>query len=293
MKKLYGLIYKLFYGVYPIGGSGGSKKTETQIVAMPQQPPAPSATESAADVYKARMQYDPLIAQQEFQIQQQQMPQMTALETALAQQYAPQLAQLYTNIQQQQMPQLQALQSQLFPQQSQVIEAGAGRALERLQSPFGYTPEEETALGGIRQRQRDLLVESLRNQANLGGGLFGGRAMNREQQALAEQQQGFGAEDINRRLQGDIYAQQAANPYINILYPQAATQQFQTQPFQYQSTAASPDTLYNAMFQAGRRDYGIQPGQAGTPSPLWGLAGSAAGGIGAGFGGAWGKSIFG
>jgi hypothetical protein len=273
-KPLWAVAYKIIYGVYPIAGGGGTKPQPAQVISLPQQPPAPSASESAESIYQARLKYDPQIAQREFEIQQQQMPQMAALEAALYRQYYPE----YARSQQQ-------LQQELYPQQSRILEAGAGRALERLDSPFGYTPEEQQALDAIRQRQREQTTRNIRESANLGGGLYGGRRELREDRAMTELEQAFGAEDINRRLQGGYQAQQAAIPYMQILYPQVGTQQPQFQPFQYQSTTPDPSQLYNAMYGAGRRDYAVQPAMAGSPSPLWGIAGQAAGGVGAGWAG--------
>ncbi len=226
-------------------------KGETTIQQAPTTP-APSVGESSADLYKAKLQYDPLTAAQEFQTQSQYQPLMAALQTQIAQQQSPGLAQLYTDVQKTQMPQLQQLQADLFPQQSKVIEAGAGDVLQRLQSDFGYTQEEESALGGLRQRQREALVEALRTRANLGGGLYGGRAAETEQKGLTGLEQSFADEDINRKLQAGQFAQQAAIPYMQILYPQVGMPQMQQQTFQSQGVTPSADTLYNALFQASQ-----------------------------------------
>jgi len=320
----------------------GGGKTEIQ-----QAPttPAPSASETAGDIYKARLQFDPLVAQQEMDIQQQFAPQQADLYNALYQQFAPGLAQTATNIQQQQMPQLQALQAQLFPQQSQIIEAGAGQALQGLQSPAlgqlqqaaqqsalgqvqqpqspllqalgqqaqagltptGISPEQQSAIDAIRGRQVGRTQEAIRTQANLGGGLFGGRAGRREQEAVTQMGQGFAQEDVNRLLaqrqqalasaggavslqQGaqqnalmnalaqQQQTQQAANPFINILYPNAASPQPQISPFQFQSAVPSANNLYNAFFQAS------QPQQFATQTPdYFGSAMGALGSLGGGF----------
>ena len=265
--KLWAEEFKKKYGFYPICGGGGEKAQPAQVIQMPAQPPAPSAGESAADIYKARLQYDPQMAALEMQQQQQYMPQQAALEYALYSQYYPQLAR-----------QQQQLQQQLYPQQSQLLEAGAGRAMQRLASPFGYTPEEETALGGIRGRQIEQAQRQARERANLGGGLYSGRAETQENRMVNELQQAFAAEDINRRLQGGYQAQQGAIPFYQILYPQIGTQQPQFQPFQYQSAVPDPSQLYNAMYGASRRDYALQPAMAGSPSPLWNIGGQVAGG---------------
>lgn len=245
---------------------GGGTKTE--VIQTPTTP-APSATESAADIYAAKLKYDPQMAALEMQMQQKYMPQQAELYQSLYNQYYPQMAR-----------QQQALQRELFPQQSQILEAGAGNVLQRLQSPYGYTPEEEAALAGFRQRQQDELTKALRERENLGGGLYSGRAAGREEKAISELQQQFTIEDINRMMQGGQMAQQMAQPYMSILYPQIGTQQPNIQPYQYQSAVPSADQLYNAMFQASQPNYLYQQG---SPSPAWGLAGSLAGGIGAGW----------
>ncbi len=238
---------------------GGEK---AQLIQTPTTP-APSASESAADIYKARLQYDPLVAQQEMDIQKQMLPQQSALYQSLYNQYYPEMAR-----------QQQALQQQLYPQQSQIMEAGAGNVLQRLQSPYGYTPAEEQALQGIRGRQQEQLVRGLRERANLGGGLYGGRAAGREEQATTELQQAFAVEDINRMMQGGQMAQQQAMPYLSILYPQIGAQQPNISPYQYQSAVPSADQLYQAMYGASQPNYLYQQGQ---PSPAWGMAGQLGG----------------
>ena len=172
--------------------------------------------------------------------------------------------------------QQQQLQQQLYPQQSQIMEAGAGAALQRLQSPYFESPEETAAIQAIRGRQQEELTRGLRERANLGGGLYGGRAAGREEQALTELQQAFAAEDINRRMQAGQMAQQQAIPYMQIMYPQIGQQQPQISPYQYQSAVPSADTLYNAMFQASQPNQYLQQGQ---PSPLWGTLGQIGGGL--------------
>lgn len=256
------------------GQRGGG--SETQVISAP---PAPSAGETAADIAKARLQYDPQIAQLEMGLQQQYVPQQTELYNQLLQQYGPGAAQLQTDIQAQQMPQLQALQQQLFPQQSQVLEAGAGQALgafspqlQQLQAggqqqalsalqqpqnpllqalggqatqqlqpnllaqlggvesvmglqqsplqqqlsqqaqagltPTGLSPDQQAAMDAIRGRATQQVQQQARGRAQLGGGLFGGRAEQMEGRAVGELQQGFAAEDVNRLMQQRGQAQQ-------------------------------------------------------------------------------------
>ena len=230
---------------------GGTKATMT---ATPTTP-APSASGSAADIYKARLQYDPQIA---------------ALEYALAQQYAPQYGALFAQTAEQQFPGIGGL-----------TQTGISQAQQRLESPFGYTPGEQATLDAIRSRQREQIMRNIRESANLGGGLYGGRRELREDRTLSELEQAFGAEDIGRRLQGGLYAQQQAIPYLQMLYPQIS----QT-PAVSQSAVPSSEAIYRAMFEASRPSYMYQQGQ---PSPLYGLAGQLGGGLLRGWASTWGK----
>ena len=256
--KLWAEEFKKEYGFYPISGGGGEKPQPAQVIQMPAQPPAPGAGETAADVYRARIQYDPQIA---------------ALEYAMAQQYAPQYGQLFAQTAERQFPGIGGL-----------TETGISQAQQRFESPFGYTPEELETLAAIRGRQRGQIARNIREEANVGGGLYGGRRELREDRALSELEQAFGAEDIGRRLQGGLYAQQQAIPYLQMLYPQ-----IQQTPAVSQSAVPNADALYAAMAQASQRQYALQPAMAGSPSPLYGLAGQLGGGLLGGWASGWGK----
>ncbi len=410
-------------------------KGETTIEAAPTTP-APSASETAADVYKAKLQYDPQMAALEMQTQQQYVPQQAALYQSMYNQYLPQLSQTQ-----------QRTQQQLYPQQSQILEAGAGGVLQNLQSPYqqqlsqgltqqmlsqlqqpqtalsqamaqqamagmqpsamtglseleairglqpnallgtaeeqaragiapsalqqqmtqqamaGLTPtglsaEQQSAIDAIRQRQATGLSRQLRERSNLGGTLYGGRSQQLESQGLQELAQRYSAEDVDRLLaqrqaamqqalgvgqfglvqqqQGlagltgvagmqeqarqqalqnlmgaaqlgpglqqqalagaggvaglqlqqrqqalqnamayQQQQQQAAIPYMQILYPQVGTQQPQVSPFQYQSAVPSADTLYNALFQASQPNYYASQGDTGAGA--YGLGGALGG----------------
>lgn len=260
--------------------------TKTQIQQIPQ-PPAPSAGETAADIAQARLEFDPQIAQQEFNLQQQFQPQQAGLDVALLEQFSPQIAQLLTDINKQQLPQAQELQQQLFPLQSQVTEALSQRALEQIESPFATTEAEETALGAIRQRQREQVQKNIRERANIGGGLFGGRAAGREEAALTELEQAFAAQDIDRRTQAGLSAAQAASPLLQILFPQVGTPTFQAQPFNFQSAVPSPDVLSQQIFNASRPETFVTPG---APNAAFGALGQLGGGLLSGAGAAGGFS---
>ncbi|MBU0598889.1 hypothetical protein KKF61_07965 [Patescibacteria group bacterium] len=231
---------------------GGSK---TEIQQAPTTP-APSAGESAADLYKARLQYDRPIAQQEQQLAEEFYPQQAALQSALYSQYAPQMA----GIQEQ-------LRQQYSPTQMAVTEEVAQQGMQRLQSPYGYTPEQQQAVDAIRLRQQQDLQEQLRTRANLGGGLYGGRAGATEQRALTELGQSFAQQDIDRQMQGAQLALQYATPSLQQLYPQVSYPgQVPLQGTPQQSVTPDANALYNAMFQASQPQNFMVPGTPGGVS---------------------------
>ena len=215
--------------------------------------PAPSAGETARDVAQARLEFDPQIAQLEQGLAEQFLPQQAELQAALLRQFAPQAAGLQ-----------QDLRQQFSPTQAALTEAFAQQGLERLQGGFGETEEETAALEAGRERQRQELTRGLRTRANLGGGLFGGRAQRTEQRAGTELEQAFSAQDIARRQQGAQQALQFAIPSIQQLFPQT---QFPGQP-QFQSpvqqgAVPSPDLIAQSIFQASQPQNFLVPGGQG------------------------------
>ena len=242
-------------------GGGGKPATVVQAPAAP----VPTAGETAAQVAQARLEYDPQIAAQQQQLAEQYYPQQVGLQASLLQQFAPQAAGLQQQIRQ-----------EYSPTQAALTEAFAQQGLERLEDPFGLTPEEATAEEAIRGRQREQLTQQLRTRANIGGGLFGGRAQATEQRALTELEQAFAQQDISRRQAGAQTALQYAIPSIQQLFPQT---QFPgapgLQPPVGQGAVPSPDALLAAMSQQPQAF--MQPA---TP-----------GGVGLGILGRWGGSF--
>jgi hypothetical protein len=219
-------------------GGGG-----TTVQAAPTTP-APNAGETAEQIYQANLKYGQPMAQQEFNIQKEFVPQQASLYQSLYNQYYPELARSQ-----------QTLQRELYPYQSQIVEAGAQNALQRLQNPDYMTTQEQTALNTQRTQETEALMKAMRERANLGGGLYGGRAAAAEAKSVSDLMQQFEIQDYQRRMQAGLAAQQALVPYMQILYPQVGTQQPQINPYQYQRAVPSADTLYNAMFQASRPEY--------------------------------------
>ena len=220
---------------------GGKSST---IQAAPTTP-APNVGETAADLMQAQLQYNPQLYQQYAQMYGQYMPQVAGTDMAMQQQYAPQQ---------------QALQQEMFPQQTQLVEAMAGQALGMMGSQDYQTQEQSEAIQAIRQRAVTGLQQSMRERANLGGNLYGGRAAGAEERATSEMMQGFAAQDVDRLKQQQQMALQYATPVAQIMYPQIQQPQM---PNYTQNVTPSGDTLYNAMFQAGQPQYFQQPGTQG------------------------------
>jgi len=120
LKRLFRYSQELLFGC-----RGGGKKETTTIIQPPAAPKPPSASEVAQEQAKAQLQYTPEMYEAYYKAQEK---------------YAPRMAELGVGLQQQYAPLMQALYQQMYPQQGQVIESMAGRALERLAAPDYMTP---------------------------------------------------------------------------------------------------------------------------------------------------------
>ena len=183
--------------------------------------------------------------------------------------------------------------------------------LQSLQSPQQMGPEQQAALEGTRERAQNELVEALRTRANLGGGLFGGRAAGTEQRAVGELQQGFATEDINRMETQRLNNAQLALQTLGGLMPGAqmvqpsfinpvatADTQFQGATSQANLTAQLQNQMQIAQMQAAAQGKSALFKGLGTAvggalgGPLGASLGSSLGGA-AGGGGGSGGSVFG
>jgi len=235
--------------------------TKSEVIQLPTTP-APNPSETSAQSLQAQLQYNPQLYEQYAQMYQQYMPQLAATDVSLQQQYAPLM---------------QALQQQMYPEQGKLVEALAGQALGMMGSQQYATPEQQAAVDAIRQRESNRLSQSMRSRANLGGNLYSGNAQQMESRAQQELSQGYAAQDIDRLRQQQQMALQYAAPIAQIMYPQIQQPQM---PTYTQPVVPSADTLYNAYYGASQPNYLYQQG---SQSPLWGLAGSVAGGISGGW----------
>jgi len=182
------------------------------------------------------------------------------------------------------------VRGELFPQESQVREQLLSNVLANLISPTGVSPEQQQAVDQRRGTAQSELQTALRERANLGGGLFGGRAGRTEERAVSDLQARFAEEDINREETARLNALNAAIPALQLLFPDIGLQQTQ-----FLNPVPSPDTALGAQVQGRGQDIQAQQSelarQSALQSALFSGLGSAVGGLagGAGKAGGFGK----
>lgn len=315
----------------PFSRRGGGSKT--QVIQPAPQPDPPSVGDTAANVYQARLKYDPQVQQMEFENLQKYLPQYTQQYYDVRQDVFGKEAQVADALRQQTLAGLQDPSGQmantlglaqqlqtglegLNPEQTALQNALQQQIMGQLTSPTGLTGEQSAAQEAIRAREVARLQEGMRTRANLGGGLFGGRAAGAEERAVSEMGQAFAAEDIDRQersrmaalanamqmsgmnmanLQG-MYgaagaqqqnAMQAAYPYLQMLYPEVGmvTPQFTSAvpgANQAMSSAANifgtQSSMYNALVNAqAQQNVAATQARAQMVGSLFKGLGSAAG----------------
>lgn len=219
---------------------GGSKPQPAQVI---QGPPPPSVSQTAQESLQAQLQYNPQLTAQALQLQQQYGPQFAQQQldqnAQFAPQYRQQLLQLY--------PELSTLQSQVG---------------QRLQSPSGLSGEQQMAQDAIRQRAFQQSDRGIREAANVGGNLYGGRRELREDRARNELAQGFATQDIGLNQQNRSQAMQELVTLLQLSNPQVQ----QPQVPQYgQSVVPGGDNLYNAMVNQQNAQTQFIPPTPGSP----------------------------
>lgn len=105
--------------------------------------------------------------------------------------------------------------AELYPQEQQLQDQLFNSILANLQSPTGLTAEQQAAVDQIRQDQTDKYKRDVRTRANLGGGLFGGNAIEQEFGGLQDLRNQFAEEDIDRNIALRQQAIQNAIPFLN------------------------------------------------------------------------------
>lgn len=249
-------------------GKGGSSSP-------PTPPPVPDPTAQAEALVNAQISQAPRAAQAGFDILSN--PQYGLLPTT----------QLYEQARQQAFPQENLVRNQL----AQVI-------LQNLISPTGISSEQQSSINTRRQQSQGELQRALRERANLGGGLYGGRSAEEEGRAVSDLQRAFSEEDVNREERSRLNSIQAALPFLQLLFPNVGI----TNP-QFTNPVQSPDTYSSSLTSQRGQDIQqqiaaqqAQAQQQASQSALYGALfqglGTAAGGF-LGPGGAMATSIAG
>jgi hypothetical protein len=220
-------------------------------------PPAPTAAEIAQQQVNAQIEQAPRAAQVAFDI----FTGPTGLGATTAEQ--------------------QRVRSELFPGESAVKEQMFSNILSNLTSPTGVTPEQQAAVDQRRGTAQSELQTALRDRANIGGGLFGGRSAKTGERAVSDLQARFSEEDINREETARLNALSAALPALQLLFPDVDLAQTS-----FLNPVPSPESSMNAQTQANQQI----TSQANTQTTSdTALLTALFGGLGSAVGGAFGK----
>lgn len=219
----------------------------------------PSAGETASQVAQASLQYDPQMAQLQYNI-------LTNPNYGLG-------------------PTTQAFEQtrqELFPGEQAVRQALQNNVLQNLLSPTGMSAQQQGAIDTRRGTARTNLQDAMRNQANLGGGLYGGRAEQRESNAMVDLENQFATEDIAMDERSRLNAIQSALPFLSILFPEVGIQQPQ-----FQSAVPNANNVFSAQQQTSQGNQQAQIAAANNrtalQSSMWNAVGQGVGGAAMGF----------
>ena len=251
---------------------GGSKPQAPQFITPPAptitQAPPPNIQQNAADLYKAQLEYNPLLTKQATDLQMQYGPELAKYQYDLQNQYGPQYAQSQYDIQAQFAPLYRQLYESLFSSQTQGLEMLSQQANYRLQNPMALTQEQQSQQDFMRQRGREQIQRNVRESSNLGGTLYGGRRQGREDEALRTYESGLLDQDLNRQYQNRAQTLQELIAAQQVAFPQIQQPGVQSPGVaQYgQGVTPSPDALLQAILQGQLVQQPVyQPGNAGTP----------------------------
>ena len=140
----------------------------------------------------------------------------------------PKLARVQTGITQENVEPLTKAfldaRTNLFQPEEAVRQQLLQNTLQQLISPTGITAEQQQAQDALRGKALDAAAERQQTRANLGGGLFGGRSAQAEQEDLNNLQFGFTESDINREERTRQNALQNALQSLQLLFPQVGLQ---------------------------------------------------------------------
>ena len=170
------------------------------------------------------------------------------------------------------------VRQKVFPGEQAVRGQTQQNILQALQSPIGATPQQIEAQNKIRQEAIDMLQQSVRSRANLGGNLFSGGAQRQENRAVTDLTNQFAVEDISRDETSRLNAINAAMPYLQLLFPGSQI----TQP-QFINPVASADTQFGGAVSQRGQDLTYQAAQQAAQSQLYGSLFKGLGGAAGGY----------
>lgn len=175
----------------------------------------------------------------------------------------------------------ESIRQELYPEETNVRNQLVQNVLSSLTSPTGITPEQQAAITARRQDAQNELIKAIRERANLGGKLYGGQSMTREAKAVADLQNQFAEQDINREYTARLNAIQSAMPLLQLLYPD-----MQLMNPQFINPVASGDTVYSGAVSQANTNAQLQAQQQANQnalySALFSALGKAAGGLAGG-----------
>lgn len=219
--------------------TGGGRSEPQQPTIIPP-PAAPSVSQTARESLQSQLEFNPQLVAQQAQLQSQYAPQFAQSQYDVANQYGPMYKALLTGL----FPELGTLQGQVG---------------QELSSPTGLNPQQQSAQDAIRQRAYDQSAQGVRESANVGGTLFGGRRELREDRARNELAQGFASQDIQLQQQNRDRALRELVTLLQLASPQV---QQPGVPSYGQSVVPGGDNLYNALVQ-NQGNFGVMPGGSG------------------------------
>lgn len=239
---------------------GSGKKSETPAVASP--------TQQSDDILAGRVKNDPQAAALQFKILTDPVSGIKPF------------TQYQESVRQEVFPQEQAVRSQL-----------AKNILDQLMSPTGITPDQQTAITERRNLAQGNLVTALRDRANLGGTLYGGRSALDEGRQVGELQNQFAEEDIGREERSRLNAIQGAIPFLQLLFPDV-----NIGAPQFNSPVQDPNTYASALTTQRGQDISYQSQQDASKNALYsalfqGLGTSVGGALGGPMGAAAGNKV--
>src|SRR3990167_4645280 len=135
----------------------------------------------------------------------------------------------------------QQTRESVFPNESAVVNQLVQNVLRQLQSPTGITQEQQTAVDANRELAVSNTQRDLRNRANVGGNLYGGRSQYAEQQGTQQLRNQFSEQDIARQETSRLNNAQLALQIAQILFPGATLQ-----PPQFINPVVNPNVQYQS-----------------------------------------------